>query len=216
MRTNDVSFVKYTVKYASLPFVCLLIIAFALSLVACDVYLSESESAPEMGIERELQQELDIEVATQELAQEVDIEATTPELAQEVNLNFVTQSVDYIDRIAVVLNPNWHGHVWQGDFTTSYITERAEIEYVYSLLTAVKVVYFNKYPRHYESIQSDSEFLIRLEYSDGATDEFYGFILHEREIVRYLDTRGPHNDPGFIFGRNEEIWDFIAERRPAE
>jgi len=123
---------------------------------------------------------------------------------EESDIHFITQAVSCIDRIVILLDPNWGG-----ELTTFYITEEVKIESLYNLLAETQITYTNKHPAHYQSIQSDSEFIIRFEYNDGRTDEFSDFNRQETEIFRFLDTRGVLNDPGFIVGKNERIWEFI-------
>jgi len=164
-----------------LLFALSLLIIFVLGFTACGEHLVEPSSA-------------------QEIAQEI---------TQEPVVDFIAQSASHIYRIAIVLNPNWLDDIWLGELTTLYMTEQEGIEHLYNLLAGVEVTYVNTHPAHYQSIQSDAEFMIAVEYNDGLIDEFYGYIRWGKEIVRFLDTRGPQNDPGFIVGKNEKVWEFI-------
>ena len=125
------------------------------------------------------------------------------------SFNFITQPLDDIERIVILLDPNWGGNL-----RTFYLTEQSEIEYLYNLLNETTLTHVNEHPMHYESLQYDLAFRIRVEYVNGEVDEIGDFYGMPYEIYRYLDTRGSNNDPGFLVGTNERIWEFIRNIEP--
>ena len=184
---NDMN--KTFLKHISISLLCGLLLLFVLMFAAC-------EKHPESLISENL-------IETEYYHTEVEL-SMEYNIIQESISKFITQPMNYINRIVVLLDPNW-----MGDLRTFYIIERHEIEYVYSLLMKTQVVNVNQHPAHYQSIQSDLEFIIRLEYINGEMDEIGDFNRLHEEIFRFLDTKGSSGDLGFIVGSNEEIWKFI-------
>ena len=103
----------------------------------------------------------------------------------------------------------WFSHYQESDENTVSITEQSEMDTVYSILKETTNLHTNKHPRHFESIQFDSKWMIRLEYRNGMVDEFYA-TERGGGIFRFLDTKGS-GERGYIMGKNDKIWDFIAE-----
>ena len=124
---------------------------------------------------------------------------------------FTTQSINNVERIVILFDPNVGG-----DLRTVYITEQSEIEYLYGLLRETTVTRVNAWPSHMSSLQHNSAFKIHIEYQDGQTDQLcapenggWGYIH------RFLDTRGIDGDPGFIWGRNHNLWEHVRSLDPA-
>jgi len=115
---------------------------------------------------------------------------------------FITQSMENIDRIVVLIDP-YHG----GTLRTIYITEQSKIEYVYELLKETKVARVNRWPDHLSSLQFDSKFEVRIEYQNGKVDEIRA--VASDAIFRMLDTKGNSNDRGHIRGSNEKLWEYV-------
>jgi len=119
---------------------------------------------------------------------------------QEIVLDFVTQPVENIERIIVMLD-------W-GNQRTIYITEQSQIKHIYYLLQETTVTRVDKYPGHTNHPMRGSWFTIKLEYQNGNIDEFYTAEVHGI-VLRLLETKGAIGDPGFVLGTNESLWEYI-------
>ena len=119
------------------------------------------------------------------------------------NQRFLSQKIDNLEKVVVILEP-----YELGKNRVVYTTERSEVEQIYDLVRETSRLRINKYPQHLESIQWDSDIAIHFEYRNGDKDEFY--IKKNGAIVRFLDTRGSSNDPGYIIGLNEKLWEHIS------
>ena len=119
---------------------------------------------------------------------------------RETVLDFVTQPVDNLDRIVVILD-------WD-ERRTIYITEQPYIEYLYNLIRETTVISIEKHPGHSTHPMWGSQFEIKIEYQSGDIDEI--FTAENPELVlRLLDTRGGSGDRGFVLGINEKLWEYI-------
>ncbi len=117
-------------------------------------------------------------------------------------VSFVTQSVENVEKIVVVIEPYYGGEARE-----VYITNQSEIEYVYGLLRETKVEDVNRYPSHISSLQFDPKFNIQVEYRNGKIDRYSA--PSPNHIFRRLDTVTWHGDQGYIKGSNEEIWKYV-------
>jgi len=124
------------------------------------------------------------------------------DVEHEIIFDFVTQTVENIERIAVMLD--------SGDQKTIHLTEQPQIEHIYSLLEETTVIGIEEHPGHSTHPMWGSHFIILLEYQDGGVDEFHTAENPEL-ILRLLDTRGGSGDRGFIIGINEILWEYILK-----
>lgn len=88
------------------------------------------------------------------------------------------------------------------------IENRKDIENINKLINAISDIRVVQYPRHFESIQTDSRFDIDVEYKNGRVEQISSTESGKR-IYRKLDTRGSSGDPGFVSGSNENLWNYI-------
>lgn len=116
---------------------------------------------------------------------------------------FITQTKDNLANVTFILEPY---HLGQNKVVR--VTTRSEMEQVYEILNRTIKLHAYKYPRHSESIQWDSDIAVHFEYRNGKKDEF--LINKNGSIVRFLTTSGDSNDPGYIIGSNEELFEFIS------
>jgi len=62
-----------------------------------------------------------------------------------------------------------------------------------------------KNPNHLESMQNDSLYIIEIYYKNGAMDTVYSTEIRVK-FFRFLETKGPDGDPGYILSsKNEKI-----------
>jgi hypothetical protein len=115
---------------------------------------------------------------------------------------FITQSIDSIERIVVVAQPNV-----PGSERTIYITEQIEIEYIYSLLNGTTLIRAHERPG-YPGMQHSPRFFILLEYRNGEVEAFLPTEMGIR-IFRFLDTRASDGTRGFIIGTNARLLEHI-------
>ena len=119
---------------------------------------------------------------------------------QELDVDFVTQPVENVERIVVMLDWRYRKNI--------YVTNQSQIEHIYNLLEETVVTRVVEHPGHSGHPITASWFIITIEYQNGDVDE-----IHTAEnpdfILRLLDTRGRIGDPGFVFGRNERLWEYI-------
>jgi len=182
-------------------FICCLFVAMILTLTACDEY--SANLMPEYPTETEL------------LADESDL---TPnfcidEFLQEIDIDFMEQRAGEIERIVVVTLPYLRRMELSAEERmqprTFYITERSEIEYVYNILNETRAIYINEHPYHWQAWMEGMEVFLFIEYANGEVSEIQSYDIGHNIIGRFLDTVGDHNDPGYILGINERIWEFI-------
>ena len=212
MKNNTNYLTKNFIAYIKSGCVFFLFSIFVLCLTACNEHAIEQNTMHGAVQERttmpeDVQEQTNVPQAMQEqttVPEAVQEQTTVPQTINEYNINFITQTLNNIDRIIILLDPNEGGTL-----ITFYITEQVEIEHLYNLLTETIIKVVNKYPTHNQSFQSNVEFIVRLEYRDGNADEFFDYSRRSLQIARFLDTRGPHNNEGFIVGENIRIWDFV-------
>lgn len=70
----------------------------------------------------------------------------------------------------------------------------------------------NHRPDHTQSIQLDSDAIIRITYLDGHTDEVN---VTKSLAYRFLDTKGGSGDPGFVSTGNDRIYGVLLSCFPA-
>ena len=129
-----------------------------------------------------------------------------------IGTSFVTQSVDNVERVVVILNP--HCPI-NDERRIIYITEQSEIGYLYGLLRGTTVTSVNRWPTHPSSLRMDREFIIHVEYKGGQVDQFHSAEGSLGDFIfRFLDTRGIDGDPGFIVGRNHNLWEHVRSLDP--
>jgi hypothetical protein len=128
----------------------------------------------------------------------------TQDITQEKVLDFVTQSMENIERIVVLFDCS--------NRSTIYITEQHKIENIYNLLKETTVTRIEKQPGHTDHPVRGSHFSIKLEYLNGDIDEFHTAENPEL-VMRLLDTRGTINDRGFVLGINDNLWKYIEKHR---
>lgn len=119
-------------------------------------------------------------------------------------VSFVSQNLKNVDKIIVLIDPNQGG-----DLKTIRITERDKIKYVYDMLKETEIEHTTRWPDHLVSIQFDAEFVINVEYQNGEMDRYTAPQNDGSRIYRYLKTKGNNNDPGYVVGFNNELWDYI-------
>ena len=128
-----------------------------------------------------------------------------------LGIPFITQSVDNIERVVVILDP----HCSINDERIIYITKQSEIGYLYGLLGRTTVTSVNRWPTHPSSLRMDREFIIHVEYKDGQVDQFHSAKGSLGDFIfRFLDTRGIDGDPGFVVGRNHNLWEHVRSLDP--
>ena len=117
-------------------------------------------------------------------------------------VSFVTQPIENVKKIVVVLEP-YHG----GKKEEINITNQLEIEHMYGLLKETKIIHVNRYPNHLSSLQFDPKFNIEIVYRNGKTDIYSA--ASSNAIFRRLDTVTSHGDTGYIMGSSEELWEYF-------
>jgi len=193
------------IKIFSKLLLCCMLLAMVLIITACDEYTENATQ--EYPIECEYSTETELPLGEPDADPFDGMFEVWADTTQKLGVDFIERSVDDIERIIVFINP------FAGE--TFYITERSEIERLYSILAETIVTFVNENPTKRKAITGDVEFMLHLEYSDGDYDEILSHPLSnwagEAVIVRMLDTVGYIEDLRFILGVNEEIWEFIAK-----
>jgi len=129
-----------------------------------------------------------------------------------LGIPFITQGIDNVERVVVIIDP----HYPINDERIIYITEQFEIGYLYGLLRRTTVTGVNRWPTHTSSLRMDREFIIHVEYKDGQVDQFHSEKGSRGDFIfRFLDTQGIDGDPGFIWGRNHNLWEHVRSLDPA-
>ena len=80
------------------------------------------------------------------------------------------------------------------------ILSSTESEPLLSALKAVRTTTV-KHPKHLESMQNDPKYAIEIAYTDGTVDKIYST---ETKLFRYIDTKGPDGDSGYIISNKDE------------
>ena len=64
-------------------------------------------------------------------------------------------------------------------------------------------------PTHIESQQADTKHRITIRYEDGSVETAYSIWGSIGTFYRYTGTYGSSGDPGFVFGINEALFEFL-------
>ncbi|MEN6389097.1 MAG: DUF4830 domain-containing protein [Syntrophomonas sp.] len=116
--------------------------------------------------------------------------------------DIIEGEVSDIKKMVVIYEPCLH------DPLIINIEDKTDIRNMYKLIKTTCDRKTIRYPRHSESIQTDSRFQIDIEYNNGKVERISS-SENPTCIYRKLDTRGSSGDPGFVFGSNEKLWDYI-------
>jgi hypothetical protein len=119
--------------------------------------------------------------------------------------SFITQSVDNVEKIAIVALP-----VIQGRERTIYITEQAEIKHIYNFISYATEIRVHERPRDPRMHIPCPNFAIRLEYRNGEVDIFLR-APSGTHIFRFLDTIGRRGYRGYIVGSNPSLVQYIDD-----
>ena len=99
----------------------------------------------------------------------------------------------------------WPGEGGAEGTTHTLSTEDAASAFeILSTMAATEVLT----PFHMESQQSDPMFRLEITFADGSTE-----TIHTTEagiwFFRFTDTYGVHNDPGYVFGESEALFEIL-------
>jgi len=119
------------------------------------------------------------------------------------NPKFITHESNQLIKIIVIFES-----YLSNKNRTIYTIERSVIIQTYNILNNTIDLYINKHPKHIDSIQWDPDIIIFFEYFDGNNDKFY--LNKNGLIVKFLNTSGNSNDPGYIIGSNNQIWEHLS------
>ena len=127
---------------------------------------------------------------------------TTLVAMQLTKVKLLTSDKDSVVNILITINPLSNSQLIS-------IQDREEQNKIYELISQVQNVNVIRFPRHYESVQIDYNFYIKIIYKDGKYDYFKGLSNHK--IYRFLRTKGSSGDAGYISGTNKELWKYLYE-----
>ena len=192
---------------------CCVLLIFIFMLSSCDEYTENL--MPEYPEKIEYQAETDLPLS--------ESNPRLYEFLQEIDIDFMERRESSIERIVIVTFPYLRMMYDSIEFKAQtrtlpefrmqtrrfYITERFEIEYVYSILNETRAIYINEHPYQWQAWTEGMEVFIDIEYANGEVSEIQSHSIEHNTIGRFLDTVGNHNDPGYILGINERIWEFI-------
>ena len=91
-------------------------------------------------------------------------------------------------------------------------SERERIEEIAKNIQCTKITRIERFPNHTNSMQNDSHYYIEIVYRNGKTDEIK-FSENKRIIFRFLNTKGPSGDRGYVKGENDTLYEFIRKTR---
>jgi len=184
-------------------FISCMLLTIILTLTACDEHsINLMSEEMEYQVETEYEPEAGLPLSERD--------PWWYEFLQEIDIDFMEQRASSIERIVVVTFPYLRADraELRPQTRTFYITERSEIEYVYNILNETRAIYINEHPYHWQALLGDFDFFVYVEYVNGEVDKFQEYYRPHNVIGRFLETRGV-NDPGYILGINERIWEFI-------
>ncbi len=82
------------------------------------------------------------------------------------------------------------------------ILSNTESELLLNALKAVRTTTV-KHPKHFESMQNDPKYAIEIAYIDGTVDKIYSTETRVK-FFRFIDTKGPSGDSGYIISNIDE------------
>ena len=116
---------------------------------------------------------------------------------------FITQSVENIERIAIVVHPSTVERE-----RTIYIYEREKVEHIHRILSRTAEVRVRRNPEHPGAMPCISRFILRIEYYNEEVGVFFS-TEGGNHIFRFLDSTGRRGYQGFVIGRNPRLVVYI-------
>ena len=110
--------------------------------------------------------------------------------------------------IVAYSNPSWSEELEDLVWGESVNLNKEDAQKFYDILSTMDAVEVLT-PTHLESWQADVSSKILVHYGDGSTVDV---LLSQGSFIRFTDTFGSSNDPGFIFGQNEELLELLLSK----
>jgi|GEM_PF-6648939 len=110
--------------------------------------------------------------------------------------------------ITAYSSPYWSEELEELVWGDSVNLNKEDAQKLYDILSTMDAVEVLT-PTHFESWQADVSLKITIHYSDDSTVDV---LLSQGSFIRFTNTFGSHNDPGFVFGQNEELLELLLSK----
>lgn len=118
----------------------------------------------------------------------------------QLYIKIVSHDVEKLEKATVILNNLTN----RQDTCVIEITEKEQLNKLYSTIKNTSKIKINRYPRHSLVESTSPRYEIQLFYSNGKVDRF-GTSENPQMVYRILEN----DDNGYIIGRNNDLLEYV-------